>query len=235
MKLSTEEIVEPGQDYLVPHIAGVPVCLPPHIDEGTQGPTGKHYHVDHRFGTGKVPIEMVEEECVKANHLGGPVVKTRILASEGEPEWKPRRAVSVWWPSGEIFTSSLYLYLNHGARESKNGRCTHHGTKLSKRHGCLVCPAHGLEFKEDGSPRYRAPFWLVIDGVRVLATMRPEFTGLEGNLRDKVLRLEDSNREVISWETAKNLSIGDVYMNKEDTLHLTINAWTDNPCLKVKP
>lgn len=234
MDNSIDSIVEPGQDYLVPHIAGVPVTLPPHVDEGTEGPTGQHYHVDHRFGVGKVPIDEVDENCVWENRLGGPVVKTRILSSEQEPELKPKRSLSIWHPSGETFTSLLYLYMRLGTESSKDGYCVHHRTKLGKRHGCLVCPNHGMEFKADGSPRYQAPFWLSIDGVRVLATLRPDFTGLEGNLRDKVLRLEDSNQEVIAWDTAKSLSIGDVYLRKGDTLHLTIKAWTDNPCLKVK-
>lgn len=160
--IQVSSIVE-GQDYLVPCVFGIPVVCPSHIDEGTEGPTKRHWHTDDRFGDIGRNFEYWSTSTRKELRMYvGDAIKTDIIRDDGQPITMEQKTSqkTVIRPSGGAFTSQVWLYHNLGHQNAKDGHCVHHSTPLVRQDGCSVCPAHGLQYNSDGTPRYKAPFFI---------------------------------------------------------------------------
>ncbi len=154
-----------GQEYLVPCVWGIPVICPSHVDHGTEGPTGCHWHTDDRFGYIGRDYDYWSEHTSK--ELGcevGDSIRSDILKDDGQPIGREKLTAikTVITPSGAVWSSLLWLYQNLGTEVAKDGHCVHHRTPLVEINDCLMCPAHGMEFQKDGKPKYKAPFYLVV-------------------------------------------------------------------------
>lgn len=234
--------VTEGEEYLVPCVFGIPVIMPSHVDEGDDGPTGRHWHTDDRFG----PVDRDYEywsgsTLVKMNVRKGDAVRSDILRDDKQPvilEQKTARKTDIR-PTGGVFTSVAWLYHTLGDQHSKDGRCVHHATPLVKQEGCLVCPAHALKYKDDGSPRYQGPFFIRLEyrawddttqHIRLPLCLGPESMvfKVDGCFDEyPLLTLEDSTGEVIiqhtNWdaEPVKNAK----GPNGSSTITMTVGAW----------
>lgn len=226
------DVIERGQEYLVPTIEGLPVVVPSHVDEGNEGPTSRHYHVDKRFYDTLIPIDKVDPwwyETVAVPQVGreGGQLNVPTILDDGRAwEYQKHKACHPRTMSGEVFGSLVWLYMKLGETPARDGRCPHHQTELSyvPHEGCMVCPAHGLRFHPDGSPKYKAPFWLRL-GERVPISLDPEFRDWKGHN----FILEDDRGETISsmWLNAPKKE------REGDTLRVHVHAWEKSqgaPC-----
>lgn len=156
--------VTQGTSYLVPCVFGIPVICPSHVDEGTDGPTSKHWHVDDRFGpTLRGRSFWAYQTLAKfPNFEPDDEIRSDILRDEGQPVKMEQMVATknVIRPSGGVWSTIVWLYYMLGCESAKEGCCVHHKTPLVAQKGYLVCPAHGLRYNLDGSPRYKAPFFL---------------------------------------------------------------------------
>lgn len=155
--------VTEGDNYLVPCVFGIPIICPSHVDEGTDGPTSRHWHTDDRFGNVRRVFEFWHPDTqTEMNMNEGDLIKSDILKDDGQQVAMERKTAtkSVIYPSGGNFTSIVWLYHTLGKENAKDNHCAHHRTPLIEQDDCLTCPAHGLKYKHDGSPRYKAPFFL---------------------------------------------------------------------------
>lgn len=239
--------VTEGEDYLVPCVFGIPVIMPSHIDEGNDGPTGRHWHTDDRFGSVQRDNKYWSAETHKDTGMQeGDSIRSDIL-KDGEQsvvlEQKTAHKTDIR-PSGGAFTSVAWLYHTLGDQHSKDGHCVHHATPLVKQEGCLVCPAHALKYKDDGSPRYQGPFFIRIDytdwdymprRIRLPLCVGQESMEFKVNGyfdSHPLLTLEDSTGEVITQHTEWDKPVhvqkrhgGDSYIT------MTIGAWpSDGRC-----
>lgn len=240
--------VEEGREYLVPCVYGIPVITPSHIDEGNEGQTSRHWHTDDRFGNVGRDTEFWSQ--VDRDDFGmihGDSLRASIIKDNGEEIAleKMKAVKSEMWPSGGVFSSVCWLYEHYGTRTSKDGYCTHHRTPMAIQGGCYECPAHGLKFKLDGSPRYQAPFYIstrYIDHDHNIHRVRePLKTGkdaivfsVEGNYDPfPVIRLEDEPGECIMEMKAPHQTRTCVGRN---TLTISIGAWPlDGKCPSLAP
>ncbi len=226
-----------GQDYLVPCVWGIPVICPSHVDEGTEGPTSKHWHTDDRFGNVGRGIEFWTPECQKRLRLNpeGPI-NASTLRDDGQPVFMERKTAqkTVIRPTGALETSLAWLYKNLGQKSAENNCCAHQGTPLVEQDGCLTCPAHGLKYGRDGGPRYKAPFFISvryinyddeIHYVREPVETKISFTVLGDFDPFPTFRLEDSEGvEVFQWRLDTSLSI--LPPGGATTLNLHMPAWS---------
>lgn len=234
--------VTEGQEYLVPCVFGIPVIMPSHIDEGTDVPTGRHWHTDDRFGSVARDYEYWSADTRnKMGLIEDDSIRSDILKDGDQPvvlEQKTARKTDIR-PTGAAFTSIAWLYHTLGDQHSKDGRCVHHATPLVKQEGCLVCPAHALKYKEDGSPRYQGPFFIRLDytgwdymtrHIRLPLCLDPESMVFKVNGyfdSHPLLTLEDSTGEVITQNTnwdADPVKSGSG-PNGSSSVTLTIGAW----------
>ena len=155
-----------GAEYFVPTVHGIPIVLPSHIDEGNDGPSGRHWHTDNRWGpVGRGLGVWSEETCQHFRMTYGDLIKSSILKDEGQQIVYEKRTATdtVIWPSGGVFSSMVWLYYQYGDIPAKDGHCAHHHTQLQEHSdGELQCPAHGLRYNRDGSPRFKGPFFIRI-------------------------------------------------------------------------
>ena len=155
-----------GQKYLVPTVFGIPVICPSHVDEGLEGQTGRHWHLDDRWGSLSRPKAWFKGDCVDKLPDKGPhhTLSCAIIKDEGQPVvmTELRAEQTHITATGEVFASVAYLYHKYGGKSSKDGKCVHHGTDLLKQDGCLTCPAHGMKYELDGSPKYEPPFYISV-------------------------------------------------------------------------
>lgn len=233
--------VTDGQDYLVPCVFGIPVIMPSHVDEGDDGPTGRHWHTDDRFGHVGRDDKYWSAETRKRMYVHeGDSIRSDILKDGEQPvvlERKTARKTDIR-PSGGVFSSVAWLYYMLGDQHSKDGHCVHHATTLVKQEGCLVCPAHALKYKDDGSPRYQSPFFIQIDytdwdempqSIRRALCVRPESMEFKvSGYFDQypLITLEDSTGEMIAqdtdWDNPVKSGRGP---NGSSTITLRIGAW----------
>ncbi len=234
--------VTEGQEYLVPCVFGIPVVMPSHVDEGNEGPTGRHWHTDDRFGSVAREYEYWSEgTLVEIKAYEGDSIRSDILRDGDQPvvlEQMTAHKTDIR-PSGGVFTSIAWLYHTLGDQHSKDGRCVHHATPLVKQEGCLVCPAHALKYKDDGSPRYQGPFFIRLDytdwdkvsrRIRMPLCFGPESMEFKVNGyfdHHPLLTLEDSTGEVITQNTdwdADPVKSG-TGPNGSSSVTLTLGAW----------
>jgi len=228
-----------GQDYLVPSVFGIPIVCPSHIDEGNQdGPTGRHWHTDGRWGNLDRPKKWFHGPAVEAlPDLGiDHTIQSAIIADEGQKVSHTQFTAheTECMPSGGIFTSLAWLYHLYGDQYAKDGRCPHHPTPLADYQGHQRCPSHGLRFKADGSPFYKAPFYVSLDYVntegienqlKVPVAFLPEkmnFVFYEEGTPSSSFNLEDAHGEVI--DVCEVDSMGLVHCG--DALVFRISAFT---------
>ncbi len=224
------QVIEPGLRYLVPTIEGLPVVVPAHVDEANEGPTSRHYHVDRRFKTVMLRSTKCDPDWfsrVAAPQLHGfpEEINVPTLKDDGrEWEYAEHMAVKMRDMSGEVFGSMVWLYMKLGTAPARDGMCPHHGTELSYDDGCMVCPAHGMRFNPDGSPRFKAPYWIGAGEERTPVSLSPSFNRWGGD----ILTLEDDKGEVIASMF--------MHMPKYEvgcTLMVNIKAWEKSqgaPC-----
>lgn len=241
--------VTEGEKYLVPCVFGIPVICPSHVDEGTSGPTARHWHTDDRFGyTGRSGEFWHESTWDYFNTVAGDTIRSDTLKDEGQPIVMEEKTATknVITPSGGVWSSLVWLYLNVGHLSSVDKHCVHHRTPLVKQDGCLTCPAHGLKFKLDGSPRYKSPFYVAtryIDWENNIHQARAEaFMGRDSvrlHISGKFdvfpeIRLEDSTGEVIFKCNAKT-RVKQPTQGGTSSLTLSIGAWpkTDLGCPRL--
>jgi nitrite reductase/ring-hydroxylating ferredoxin subunit len=193
-----------GYDYLVPAVRGIPVVVPSHVDEGNDGKTSRHWHVDTRWGNSSKPKHYWNNETIEKFQVHDDLW-TLILRDDGQSiEYERFTAEkSFIWPTGSAWSSLVWLYYHLGDLPANNGYCVHHHTRLDKWEDELVCPSHGMRFKADGSPRFQGPFFVQLtygDAVsKVPVTFDHE---LEIPFSVKVetrarLQLIDSNQEIV--------------------------------------
>lgn len=226
-----------GEEYKVPCVNGLPVVLPSHVDEGTDGKTARHWHVDRRWGDTMRPLELF---CRRTEqHVGGRQslqhnLDVAIVKDQGEPiEYNILRAQCTnVIATGQLFSSLAYLYLKHGTETSKDGFCVHHRTQLQfdTHHSCMTCPAHGLRYNRDSTPFYKAPFFvkLAIDHVLMesceLTSMKLRFHMSEDiEMTDYTLYLMDSNEKIIAF--CDNSMPSPITLSKDDHFVVTFGAW----------
>lgn len=169
--LDGNEAVEiiPGQKYLVPTIGGYNVVLPSHIDEGTDGPTSRHYHVDTRFDMPSIvgrEADLIDPRTQQRAHIEDRSTVPTLL-DDGRPiVYRKRKAAHSYSLKGSVFTSHCWLYYHLGELVAQDGHCVHHRTPLLREQNnpCLTCPAHGMKYNLDGTPYYKAPFFIEIAG-----------------------------------------------------------------------
>jgi hypothetical protein len=217
-----------GETYLVPTVNGLPIVVPSHIDEGDNGPTARHWHVDNRWGDLARPLQFFCD-ATKA-HVNAALVSPSIIKDGGENvEYQPLVAQSTEiQATGEVFGTLIYLYLKHGKTPAKDGFCAHHRTQLQEDAGCLVCPAHGMRYKQNGDPMFEGPLRLkayhenrfVGDGPVTSTTI---LISIERELTCSYLDflLCDSNGKVVAeykWE-------GSLCMIEGDELRMTFSSW----------
>lgn len=229
-----------GADYLVPCVFGIPVICPSHVDDGAEGPTGRHWHTDDRFGTVRREFEFWHPDTqTEMKMLDGDYLRSDILGDSGQLVVMERKtaAKSVMYPSGSVFSSLVWLYHTLGKENAKDNHCAHHRTPLVEQDGCLTCPAHGLKYKHDGSPRYNAPFFLSTRYIdwdnqikRVCEPICQEgkklvvHMSIEGTFDlFPLIQLEDVDGEYIMTCRAET----SVHQAKKgtSTLDISINAW----------
>lgn len=231
--------VTKDEDYLVPCVFGIPVICPSHIDEGTDGPTSRHWHVDDRFGETSRGIEFWDEkERQHFNMVDGDVIRTDIVKDNEQPVQMERMTATknVIRPSGGVWTTVVWLYYKLGHLSSTDGCCAHHPTPLVEQDGCLACPAHALKYKQDGSPRYEAPFYIsipYIDWDHNTRRVRESVCIGHGDMKFKVkgnfdyfphLALEDAKGECI-MEMRSDKSVTQVLPGEESILAVNIGVW----------
>lgn len=202
-----------GSYYKVPTILGCPVVLPSHIDRGTDGETSCHYHVDYRF---EWPgFDNPRQVDYDKKILYGPAevfgynnyLKPPTILDNGQPiTYEILECNNVYAnPTGSIFESLCLLYWQLGTLESKDGYCVHHHTKLNQTGNCLTCPAHGMKFRKNGSPRYKAPFFLKFGdcNAQIIPLDMNEVMKIDMKEFHRVLnlRLIDSRQSVIATTT----------------------------------
>ncbi len=231
--------VTKDEDYLVPCVFGIPVICPSHIDEGTDGPTSRHWHLDDRFGEVGWGIEFWDtEDRQDLGMIDGDVLKTDIMRDDGQPVQMERMPAikNVIRPSGGVWTTVVWLYYKLGHLPATDGCCVHHPTPLVEQDGCLACPAHALKYKQDGSPRYEAPFYIRISYIdwddNIRCVREPVCIG-NGGMKFKImgnfylfpiLVLEDSKRERI-MEIRSDKSVTQVLPGEESILAVNIGVW----------
>lgn len=231
--------VTKDEDYLVPCVFGIPVICPSHIDEGTDGPTSRHWHVDDRFGETSRGIKFwATKDRQHFNMLDGDKIRTDIVKDNEQLVQMERMTATknVIRPSGGVWTTVVWLYYKFGHLPSTDGRCVHHSTPLVEQDGCLTCPAHALKYKQDGSPRYKAPFYIstrYIDWDDNIKRVRePVCIGndtvefkISGNFDIfPMLSLEDCEGESI-MELRSDMSIKQATHGRESTLDINISVW----------
>lgn len=215
--------------------------MPSHVDEGDDGPTGRHWHTDDRFGSVARNYEYWSDgTIVRMGVYKGDTIRSDILKDDKQPvvlEQMMAHKTDIK-PSGGVFSSVAWLYHTLGDQPSKDGRCVHHATTLVKQEGCLVCPAHALKYKDDGSPRYQSPFFMQIDytdwdempqSIRQPLCVKPEsmeFKVIGYFDRHPLITLEDSTGEMITqytdWDNPVKSGTGP---NGSSSITLTIGAW----------
>ena len=221
-----------GETYLVPTVLNVAVVLPSHIDRGEGAETSKHWHTDSRWGSLDVPYALVDERTrdefymTSADSLGHD-----IMRDDGQEVVYQKRIAqeNIIWPSGGVWSSVVWLYYNLGDVPAKDGHCAHHHTQLQEcEQGGLICPAHGLRYKEDGSPRFKGPFYLRLQSARVGYSVRQEVRLDEPMIlkirrdskweKDVSVLLEDSNGELV-YAASFQPYVG------RDYIKIIVDAW----------
>lgn len=242
--------VTEGQEYFVPCVFGIPVIMPSHIDEATDGPTGRHWHTDDRFGSvcRNTPYWSGDTRA-KFDMLESDGIRTDIIKDEGQHVALERKTAykTEIKPSGAVFTTVVWLYYVYGTEHARDGQCVHHPTSLVQQEGCLTCPSHGLKYKSDGSPRYQGPFFISIPytdwdymprHIRRPVSFKGEHGEDINNVKFKVrgyfgehplITLEDNTGEVImqcTWDGSP-IQMQEIH-GGTSTIDLKIGAWPND-------
>ena len=230
-----------GNEYMVPCVLGIPIIVPSHIDEGPEGQTSRHWHVDDRFGDYEIPYELCSKETQESFSMGeSNKLRTATIRDDGQEVVLERLVAkkNKIIPSGELFTSLCWLYNNLGHIEANNKHCAHHHTPLVDQDNCLYCPAHGLKYNQDGSPKYKAPFYLSVryidsnhDIKRIKQPLKTDGTGMHFKVDGAfdifpLVALEDSDGEIImEYRSPHRINKANSYLD------ISIVAWpSDGKC-----
>jgi hypothetical protein len=236
------QFIEQGEFYLVPTVRGLPVIIPSHIDEGTEGPTTRHWHVDRRWGPTCREIDFWSDETREQfGMVGDDELSAAIIKDEGQPiEYQMKRATeTLVWPSGGVFASLVWLYHHFGHLPATDGHCVHHRTQLTERVGELICPAHGLRYKLDGSPRFQGPFFLKIrycDPYDFQLKYCQEPLKFDEPIVFDVPRQHADTFPVVSLVDSIDEEVMRVSLaSTEDKISITVKSWpSDSYCPSVK-
>lgn len=239
--------VTEGTDYLVPCVFGIPVICPSHVDQGTDGPTSRHWHTDDRFDGSSQDYKWWAKQTRKRfAMLPSDSVRTDIVADEGQPVVMERKTAvkNSLRPSGAVWTSVAWLLEQLGDKPAVDGHCVHHHTALVDTGDCLTCPAHGLKYRKDGQPLYTPPFFVKLRYIdwefNIHHVREPLKTGEEikfcvhGNY-DPFPRvyLEDANGTKIMAMDA-DTKVRQAQPGGTSTLDITIGAWpSDGYCPRL--
>lgn len=235
-----------GQDYLVPCVYGIPVICPSHTDEGNEGATMHHWHTDDRFGdVGRGFKYWAPKDTADLKMELGDDLRSSIIRDSGESVKMERKTAtkSQIWASGGVFSSVCWLYEHYGHLKANNNHCVHHHTPLVEQNNCLECPAHSLKYNFDGSPRYRAPFYISTSYIdfnnninRIKAPLCTGHNGIKFTISGNfdpfpLLRLEDSNGETIMEDRSKVCLTSSAKPGQFHDLTVSISAWPrDGSC-----
>lgn len=127
-----------GHRYKIPTVGDTPIIGTPHSDTGYLVEVGQHYHIDNRF------TQFVERTRVC---YPGPVeMKVHYC-------WRAE-LVPVMLPS---FLMALTLAFNE--RKLACRLCPHRGMPVING----VCSGHSLQWKADGSIKWKAPYRLTLE------------------------------------------------------------------------
>lgn len=155
-KLEPHEVPVPGGSFLVPSLENVPILLPGHEDADlcVSGGEVYHYHIDWRWrfranvGPAGQPFWLDWREPEYNRALRG-------HPDDRDVQYRPFVCGRASVEDGSGLSLALVqLITNHQDHTLDScGRCPHRGTVVDPV--SLVCPAHGLTWKADGTLKWR--------------------------------------------------------------------------------